>query len=96
MKEEIKKVEENREQELNRIINDERVGLQETRLAQAELKGRQEAQKEFKEAVEKLMEEHIHPNQPKLDYYSKWEAWGCRECYLNRKLKELLKALEEK
>ena len=34
------------EEELNKIINDERVGLQDTRLAQAELKGRQEATKE--------------------------------------------------
>jgi len=50
----------------------------------------------IKKLINKMRELHIHPKQsPELFYYDRYEASGCRFCYINRKLKELLKAIEE-
>ena len=48
----------------------------------------------FIKELEELKEKHIHPNHPKLDYYDKWESSGCRFCYINRKINNLINKLK--
>lgn len=68
-------------------------------LIKVEEKTKSDTLAHLKEEIEKFKEIHIHPNQKKLDYYDKWETSGCRFCYINRKLNEvlaLIKAEQEK
>ena len=56
-------------------------------------RGMEEGKKQALEEVEKMIDEfrskHIHPNQPKLDYYDKWQSSGCNHCLINQKIKQI-------
>lgn len=56
---------------------------------------RESERQKILEIIDKSQEKHIHPNHQKLDYYDKWESSGCQFCYINRKLNELKKKLED-
>ena len=56
--------------------------------------GRESERERIIEIINNAREKHIHPKQNKLDYYDKWESSGCNMCFINRKIKEILKELE--
>jgi len=39
---------------------------------------------------------HVHPRQPKLDYYDRWQSSGCDSCLINQTIKQIKNAIKKK